>query len=132
MNGSHGIHYPMNASKCRNTQHHLMELHCLYTYSHHRTIMEVLRYQEPLLYCISCLHMGHHIVRKCFLESLKSNRVVTLNYMSTTSYTSSLLYFSHDFTSTKTFASINVSEVKMKGQRSDTITQGRDTTVVVE
>ena len=76
--------------------------------------------------------MGHHRVRKFFPESLKTNRVVTLNYMSTTSYTSSLLYFSHDFTSTKTFPSINVSEVKMRGPRSDTITQGKDTTVVVE
>ena len=80
------VHYPMNATKCRNTQHHLMELHCIHTYSHHRTIMEVLRYQKPLHYCIPCLHMGHHIVRKCLPESLKTNRVVTLNYMSTTSW----------------------------------------------
>ena len=132
MNKSHGIHYPMNATKCRNTRHHPMDLHCIHTYSHHRTIMEVLRYQEPLHYCISCLHMRHHIVRKFFPESLKTNRVVTLNYMSTTSYTSSLLYFSHDFTSTKTFPSINVSEVEMKCPRSDTITQGKYTTAVVE
>ena len=76
--------------------------------------------------------MGHHRVRKFFPESLKTNRVVTLNCMSTISYTSSLFYSSHDFTSTKTFASINVSKVKMKGPRSDTITQGKDTTVVVE
>ena len=76
--------------------------------------------------------MGHHIVRKFFPESLKTNRVVTLNYMSTTSYTSSILYFSHNFTSTKTFPSINVSEVKMKCPRSDTVTHGKDTTVVVE
>ena len=68
--------------------------------------------------------MGHHRVRKFFPESLKTNRVVTSNYMSTTSYTSSL--------STNAFPCINVSEVKMKYQRSDTITQGKDTTVVVE